>query len=113
MNDLCFEDSKHPKASTVKDGNVVFDTTKVIVTSQMLCSCYENENTIIFSNSNKNVLKYVLNLKADESIHVVYIDVVADNIKTILVYEQLLKIAIECKLSDGTLWEVQTALCFR
>lgn len=95
---MLFEDSLHPKLGVNKDGSIILDHSRVIVISQMLNSCYK-EPTILFLNSNRNIIKYFSKLYDDDAnLYLVYLDVSVDNINTVLIYEQLLKMCIVNKL---------------
>lgn len=94
---MLFEDSLHPKLGVNKDGSIILDHSRVIVISQMLNSYYK-EPTILFLNSNRNIIKYFSKLYDDANLYLVYLDVSVDNINTVLIYEQLLKMCIVNKL---------------
>lgn len=90
MRNTSFEDSLHPKINSNK-----YDMNKVIVLSNMLHNVLSSQdNEIIFVNSNGNYSDFIASVINNGNTYLCYLDVVADNPKTIIVFSELLQLII-------------------
>lgn len=92
---MYFEDSHYPRVSTNQTGPI-YDVSRVIILSEMLCRCYVND-TVHFTDG---ILRLKDLLPQIRRLAVVFIDTVPDNFYTLRDYEDILRYVIDKSFYD-------------